>query len=599
MPKSRKKSLKKAPLLAKRSPILKILGVSLILAIGLLFARQNLTQNADIMQIGGMSIPNQALRLDGNTFISANDSSSALNPKLSEGFTFEAWYKPQNYTFGPSRLINKNNAYDSVYSIWLESQYNKEIGIYSVVYHLEMGKDDCEPSNHLTFSRTLEYSPDNKDQITTWHHIAGVLSPDGTVSLFVDGDKYTSVEKLVSTCQSSKTNLEIGYRSSPTNWIDGKFIGTIDEVRISNLALYGANFIPETSFNPEVGTVALYKFDGRLSDLSSYARHPSIVGVEYYTESQGTYPPPTSDPSTNITCSPALYRIPNGAPAANQLTQYLSPQYEVSAKNAIVKPGEYYVHAVRVSNNGERDIATSGYMFTVKAENGYGNSKSDWQSIWTAQITPPYNCTQKSPNEITCPVEHFALAAGESAILELPVFASKISESSSPIDVSGYHVTLGYSQIDGVMKDCGVEVMTREGVQPSPVPSSPGCYFKPRPCPMNEPDCKPEWVCPSSTPTPMPKPSPSPVPSFTPQPTPSCEIATLSKISYSKWCGVGKYRQIAFTCSNGSTYRQGSTSTCKTKTAWRQIAKEYCGNYYVCINPSPTPPPPSPQPSSR
>ena len=40
-----------------------------------------------------------------------------------------------------------------------------------------------------------------------------------------------------------------------------QFVGTIDEVRISNSARYDDDFVPETRHTPDQNTIALYHFD--------------------------------------------------------------------------------------------------------------------------------------------------------------------------------------------------------------------------------------------------------------------------------------------------------------------------------------------------
>lgn len=90
----------------------------------------------------------------------------------------------------------------------------------------------------------------------TWYHIAIVrINSTSTTKIFLDG-----VEKGSATTgvwNNSTQELKIGRNS------DGDFDGWIDEIRISNVARWTANFTPPTSaYTTDVNTKLLLHSDG-------------------------------------------------------------------------------------------------------------------------------------------------------------------------------------------------------------------------------------------------------------------------------------------------------------------------------------------------
>ena len=84
-----------------------------------------------------------------------------------------------------------------------------------------------------------------------WHHIAAV-GAGTTTSFYIDGN-------LIG-ISSFKSSSDI--RSIGNHFIGGQAWGTIDEVRISDIARYSANFAPPSGpFTPDENTVGLWHFD--------------------------------------------------------------------------------------------------------------------------------------------------------------------------------------------------------------------------------------------------------------------------------------------------------------------------------------------------
>ena len=88
-----------------------------------------------------------------------------------------------------------------------------------------------------------------------WHHVA--VTWDGSqVYLWIDGQAEGSM--LAAPFGRSDMFLELGKRS---NIGDTYWPGVLDEVRISNVARYTANFVPLTNLGTDGNTVVYYKFN--------------------------------------------------------------------------------------------------------------------------------------------------------------------------------------------------------------------------------------------------------------------------------------------------------------------------------------------------
>ncbi len=119
-------------------------------------------------------------------------------------------------------------------------------------------------------------------------HYAYVVNPPN-IHLFVDG-------RLV---QSAASGVPYDVPKSNTvdrSWIGGhsvvdnaevafRFIGSIDEVRVSRVARYQTNFTPETRFQVDADTLALYHCDEGegevLRDASNHGHHGKVVGAKW------------------------------------------------------------------------------------------------------------------------------------------------------------------------------------------------------------------------------------------------------------------------------------------------------------------------------
>jgi hypothetical protein len=73
--------------------------------------------------------------------------------------------------------------------------------------------------------------------------------------------------------------LKIGRRGSSIYYFNGR----IDEVRVSNAAVYTANFTPLNDLSAIAGTAALWRFDAQtVGDTSANGNGGTMHGEAYY-----------------------------------------------------------------------------------------------------------------------------------------------------------------------------------------------------------------------------------------------------------------------------------------------------------------------------
>jgi Concanavalin A-like lectin/glucanases superfamily/Bacterial Ig domain len=190
---------------------------------------------------GGMS-----LSLDGQSWVKVTNNSTL---DMLGSFTVEAWVKTTS-TARQGIVERYNNAATT----GSDGGYTLRILKTGQVAFFTMQNanifDEVISTNTVT---------DNH-----WHHVAGVYDAGtGTLSIFVDGSQQGSTAGRAA--PPGTGNLFIGASADSA----GFFTGLIDEVRLSNGALYSATFTPSAHLNPVLGTVGLWKFDDKTFNDSS------------------------------------------------------------------------------------------------------------------------------------------------------------------------------------------------------------------------------------------------------------------------------------------------------------------------------------------
>ncbi|HWA97405.1 MAG TPA: SUMF1/EgtB/PvdO family nonheme iron enzyme [Pirellulales bacterium] len=113
-------------------------------------------------------------------------------------------------------------------------------------------------------------------------HLAGVF--DGyQISLFLNGKQQRKPVSVDEPVEPAMLSLGLGARQRSARQLF--FDGTIDEVRISNVARYTSDFTPAARFDPDDQTEVLYHFDegsGTVArDASSHHRDGTISGATW------------------------------------------------------------------------------------------------------------------------------------------------------------------------------------------------------------------------------------------------------------------------------------------------------------------------------
>lgn len=126
-------------------------------------------------------------------------------------------------------------------------------------------------------------------------HVAGVQTRD-ELRFYVDGKLVKATKPKGNGLNVSAESISIGGGTG-----NGNFFGMIDEVRISNIARYEADFKPAQRLRNEPYTIALYHCDDgigvTLSDSSGNNHHGRIAGAQWVDENAPASP--TSATSDN------------------------------------------------------------------------------------------------------------------------------------------------------------------------------------------------------------------------------------------------------------------------------------------------------------
>ena len=230
-----------------------------------------------------------ALPTNTNRVLSLNGTPGGvrLPPNASFGnigthFTIEAWVKPTTASVSDFSVIFVRRAYFADYVLSWSPSGNGELEAQAC--------PDGNNSSTAAYVNAYEQSPAT---LNVWHHIANVVSGN-QVTLFVDGvlqQTSTSPHPITWSATDARATayseygVFIGYTRNPGD--DGNpsyvFPGEIDDVRVSNVARYSANFTPQTHFTPDANTVGLWTFDDVTSgtvvrDSSSNGLNGTMLG---------------------------------------------------------------------------------------------------------------------------------------------------------------------------------------------------------------------------------------------------------------------------------------------------------------------------------
>ena len=186
---------------------------------------------------------------------------------MRENFTYEGWIKIDKFRYTLAMIFGK--------------EYNDWVACYL----------ESEPENYITCqlrsSDWVEHTLYSSSSIAlnTWYHIALSVDNNFTARLFINGHLEDSLDYSGHTVGAENKYFEIG-----NDYLGGdmKFYGTMDEVRISDVARYTNDFTPQTTpFIRDEHTKLLLHFDengddprssGKVFDDSGNGNHGTING---------------------------------------------------------------------------------------------------------------------------------------------------------------------------------------------------------------------------------------------------------------------------------------------------------------------------------
>lgn len=205
-----------------------------------------------------------SLKFDGEEMVTI-PASEELD--LTEEFTLEAWVRPEaGCEFG--QIFVKEDA-EEAHAAYVVSKHGSKLGAYLGVPGVE------------------EESPSGSLEIGAWQHIA--VTFDGSkATLYVDGAEVGTAP--VAEILSTSGDLRLG--GSHIGSHGGGFVGRIDEVRIYNRALVGAEVGTDMEApiqTPKQGPIAAWSFD----EIEGTTRKTSLA-TAIRRRSKGRYRPAAS-----------------------------------------------------------------------------------------------------------------------------------------------------------------------------------------------------------------------------------------------------------------------------------------------------------------
>ncbi|MFM7059092.1 MAG: PQQ-binding-like beta-propeller repeat protein [Planctomycetota bacterium] len=144
---------------------------------------------------------------------------------------------------------------------------------------LETGK----PAFHVRSANQLSSVIGSKRIVGGWHHVAGVLAPDRSLKLYVDGELVGEGKASALISKDPAQGLEIGNDAGSTvsDNVATQFVGIIDEVRLYfaeiDAATIAARFHDGAEMHPDPALVVSFD-DGTARDLSLHRNNGTISG---------------------------------------------------------------------------------------------------------------------------------------------------------------------------------------------------------------------------------------------------------------------------------------------------------------------------------
>lgn len=199
-------------------------------------------------QVGNMTkIGNKSLMFDGvDDYLTASDNLAGDHNFVFDtgNFTFECWFYKKTTTNTLPIIIRKSGSWTT--NNWFLSDVRS--GDNPTVFTFWCYNIS---SSAAILTSTTVVVPN------TWYHLA-VCRSGTTINLFVNGILESTVTSSVSLDGGTTTSLNIGGTASAANDI----VGSLQEVRVSNIARYNSNFTPPIQrFTTDSNTKLLLHLD--------------------------------------------------------------------------------------------------------------------------------------------------------------------------------------------------------------------------------------------------------------------------------------------------------------------------------------------------
>src|SRR5215467_13546510 len=179
---------------------------------------------------------NHSLLLNGTS--SYVDVPYKANLNITGALTMEAWVKSGSRGF--QQVVERGD--------WWQNQMS---------YDLRLAEGEVRMDVMQTTGAYITVVGSTVMILNAWHHAAGVY--DGSqMRVYLDGVLNGTAAATMAPGNNT-TGLRIG--KSSFLYYPNYFSGRIDEVRVSNAALYSSNFTPSAHLTATASTKGLWKFD--------------------------------------------------------------------------------------------------------------------------------------------------------------------------------------------------------------------------------------------------------------------------------------------------------------------------------------------------
>ena len=315
-------------------------------------------------------------------------------------FTVEAWVKAASLPASGDRAIASKRA--------LGSDNGWHLGV----------DEDGHPFFHVSIGANPRVNSTGVLAVGQWHHVALVhASSSGVGTFYVDGIVAGS-GSLSQPNGAAAADLYIGEDSA--GLAGQTWDGLIDDLRLSAVARYALEFIPDTSLEPDGDTIAMWSFEEgsgtAVNDITLNGHDGLMAG--------GTW-------STDSTCGLDL------APTEPGLT--VSPDYPADSDtltcDLLIPSVDPEGSAVTYSGEWLVDGAPSGNTFTTFPATLPGSATAEGEE-WTCQATGEDAFSSSTPGEA-------AVFVGSMPVCTMTV----VDPSSAGLLVCGFD-----APIDGLLR---------------------------------------------------------------------------------------------------------------------------------------------------